>query len=120
MKKYNIPINNVVQHNHWSGKDCPKFLRSGSAGINWNGFITKVKQDTTVVAQCLKEKERQKEEAEMQKQLEAMQKQLNAAQSRVATLEKKVNVENDLVNSWADDDWKEACENGYYDGNRAA
>jgi N-acetylmuramoyl-L-alanine amidase len=43
MKKYNISIMNVVQHNKWSGKDCPRFLRNGSKGIDWNDFIGMLK-----------------------------------------------------------------------------
>ena len=42
MNKYNIPINNVVQHNKWSGKNCPANIRSGKP-INWNTFIDKIK-----------------------------------------------------------------------------
>lgn len=43
MKEENITINNVVQHNHWSGKNCPTNLRNGSKGINWGDFLTLVK-----------------------------------------------------------------------------
>ncbi|MEK3886512.1 N-acetylmuramoyl-L-alanine amidase [Bacillus sp. FSL K6-3431] len=39
MKKHNIPLTNVVQHNRWSGKNCPTNLRNGSKGINWLGFM---------------------------------------------------------------------------------
>jgi len=42
MKSYNIPIANVVQHNHWSGKNCPRNLRSGEKGIDWNDFINMI------------------------------------------------------------------------------
>lgn len=42
MMKYNIPIENVVQHNHWSGKDCPRRIRSGEP-YGWNAFLEKVK-----------------------------------------------------------------------------
>lgn len=42
MAKYNVPLSNVVQHNHWSGKDCPRNLRHGTKGINWNQFKTKL------------------------------------------------------------------------------
>ncbi|MDS9471369.1 N-acetylmuramoyl-L-alanine amidase [Sporosarcina pasteurii] len=38
MRDEGIPINNVVQHNHWSGKDCPHHLRKGDKGINWATF----------------------------------------------------------------------------------
>lgn len=43
MKKHNIPLSNVVQHNHWSGKNCPTSLRQNVYGITWNDFISKVK-----------------------------------------------------------------------------
>lgn len=44
MDKYNIPIENVVQHHKWSGKNCPLYLRSGSRGITWGGFKNLLKQ----------------------------------------------------------------------------
>ena len=43
MNKHNIPINRVVQHNYWSGKNCPNSLRNNVYGITWNDFINKVK-----------------------------------------------------------------------------
>jgi hypothetical protein len=43
MPKLNVPVENVVQHNHWSGKNCPSIMRSGSAGITWNDFINMIK-----------------------------------------------------------------------------
>lgn len=43
MLKHNIPIERVVQHNHWSGKNCPTSLRQNVYGITWNDFINKVK-----------------------------------------------------------------------------
>lgn len=42
MMKYNIPIENVVQHNHWSGKDCPRRIRAGEP-YGWSAFLEKVK-----------------------------------------------------------------------------
>ncbi len=42
MQKYNIPIENVVQHNHWSGKDCPRRIRAGEP-YGWTAFLEKVK-----------------------------------------------------------------------------
>uniref|UniRef100_UPI0024095D68 peptidoglycan recognition protein family protein n=1 Tax=Gracilibacillus dipsosauri TaxID=178340 RepID=UPI0024095D68 len=38
MAKYNIPISNIKQHNHWSGKNCPAQIRAGKEGISWNDF----------------------------------------------------------------------------------
>lgn len=43
-KKHNIPIGNVVQHNRWSGKNCPQMIRSGKP-YNWDTFISKVKKE---------------------------------------------------------------------------
>lgn len=37
MKQEGIGINNVVQHNHWSGKNCPSIMRSGKK-ITWSQF----------------------------------------------------------------------------------
>lgn len=41
MHIYNIPIENVVPHKHWSGKECPARLLSGMHG-GWDGFINQV------------------------------------------------------------------------------
>lgn len=38
MNKYNISASNVIQHQETSGKNCPKYLRSGEKGITWNDF----------------------------------------------------------------------------------
>nr|WP_269719698.1 MULTISPECIES: N-acetylmuramoyl-L-alanine amidase [Bacillus] len=37
MRDENISIENVVQHNYWSGKNCPKIMRSGS-NVTWIDF----------------------------------------------------------------------------------
>src|SRR5690625_539501 len=42
MDKYNIPANNVIQHNQASGKDCPRYLRAGTKGVTWSDFIAKL------------------------------------------------------------------------------
>jgi N-acetylmuramoyl-L-alanine amidase len=34
MREFGIPATKVVQHNHWSGKDCPRRLRS-NGGKEW-------------------------------------------------------------------------------------
>lgn len=38
MKKHGIPLKNVVQHNNWSGKNCPAQIRAGQSGITWADF----------------------------------------------------------------------------------
>lgn len=42
MKDYNIPLGNVVQHNHWSGKNCPHLLRAGKP-YGWETYLAKVR-----------------------------------------------------------------------------
>jgi len=46
MNKHNISIENVVQHNKWSGKNCPANIRSGKP-ITWNTFIDRIKNNKT-------------------------------------------------------------------------
>lgn len=42
MDKYKIPASNVIQHNQASGKNCPRYLRSGDKGIKWSDFKNKL------------------------------------------------------------------------------
>jgi len=44
LKRHGLTVDKVVQHNHWSGKDCPKELRSGEWGVTWDKFVADVKQ----------------------------------------------------------------------------
>ncbi|GHU59282.1 hypothetical protein AGMMS49975_26700 [Clostridia bacterium] len=51
-RAYGIPLQNVVQHNYWSGKNCPQMIRGGKP-YDWATFICKVTdnlfpQDTSV------------------------------------------------------------------------
>jgi len=41
-KKHNIPLENIVQHNHWTGKYCPQMIKD-SRPYSWTVFIDKVK-----------------------------------------------------------------------------
>ncbi|MBO0961652.1 N-acetylmuramoyl-L-alanine amidase [Neobacillus sp. MM2021_6] len=47
MVQFNIPLSNVVQHNHWTGKNCPRYLRSGEKGITWSNFIAMLENYNT-------------------------------------------------------------------------
>ena len=42
MFMYNIPIQNVVPHKFWSGKECPSRLLAGMYRWTWNRFIRTV------------------------------------------------------------------------------
>lgn len=37
MERHDIPLERVVQHNRWNGKDCPKTIRA-TAGA-WEAFL---------------------------------------------------------------------------------
>ena len=39
MAQEGIPLDRVVQHNHWSGKNCPTRLRTGYQGITWTDLL---------------------------------------------------------------------------------
>jgi N-acetylmuramoyl-L-alanine amidase CwlA len=43
LKHYGLGLDKVVQHNKWSGKNCPQYLRAGKHGFNWNWFMDRVK-----------------------------------------------------------------------------
>lgn len=44
MKEHNVPIEHVVQHNYWIGKDCPIDIRAGKFGLSWSVFLNQVKE----------------------------------------------------------------------------
>ena len=43
-KEHGIGLGNVVQHNHWNGKDCPYTIRHTAGG--WDNFLSLVKKST--------------------------------------------------------------------------
>src|SRR5690625_3263286 len=47
MDKYKISADNVIQHNKASGKDCPRYLRSGEKGVTWAQFKSKLSGKTS-------------------------------------------------------------------------
>lgn len=48
MAEEGIPLSRVVQHNHWSGKNCPTNLRNGSKGVTWEDFLAMVRDGETL------------------------------------------------------------------------
>lgn len=42
LKERRLNPSHVVQHNRWSGKNCPTNLRNGSKGPTWASFIARV------------------------------------------------------------------------------
>ena len=43
LKEENIDISRMVQHNYWTGKNCPEQIRACKNGICWSHFVEKVK-----------------------------------------------------------------------------
>ncbi len=48
MRQTGVPVDRVVQHKHWSGKDCPEQIRAGKAGVGWTAFLEMVRSASTV------------------------------------------------------------------------
>lgn len=45
MAEHSIPLERVVQHNHWNGKDCPRTIRNTPGG--WEEFLNLCKGNET-------------------------------------------------------------------------
>lgn len=48
LNEFNLPINKMVQHNHWSGKDCPRILRNKAHiknNMDWAYFVGLVNKE---------------------------------------------------------------------------
>ena len=45
LKYHNLKVTDVVQHNYWSGKNCPELLRSNTYGYSWDWFIGEIKKE---------------------------------------------------------------------------
>lgn len=43
LKEENIDISKMVQHNYWTGKNCPEQIRACKNGICWSHFVEKVR-----------------------------------------------------------------------------
>lgn len=55
LKEENIDISNMVQHNYWTGKNCPEQIRAGKNGITWVVFVEKVRGYLNGSSQEIKE-----------------------------------------------------------------
>lgn len=44
LKYYNLSVDKVRQHNAWTGKDCPAWLRSGKFGYTWTWFTKQISE----------------------------------------------------------------------------
>lgn len=48
LKEHKIPLNKMVQHNYFTGKDCPREIRAGKGGWTWSKFVAAVKSEMDV------------------------------------------------------------------------
>ena len=48
MEEHGIPLGNVVQHNRWNGKDCPKTIRATTGA--WEAFLALCRGETANVS----------------------------------------------------------------------
>lgn len=71
IKKYNLTVNDVVQHNHWYPKNCPSQIRAGREGITWAKFIKMVKEQDEEVTKTIETKPKQQTNAYIGKRVES-------------------------------------------------
>lgn len=45
LKDEKIPISKMVQHNYFTGKNCPRDIREGKGGWTWKKFVAEVKKE---------------------------------------------------------------------------
>jgi N-acetylmuramoyl-L-alanine amidase len=45
LKRHKLTLDRVVQHNRWSGKNCPAELRNGTWGVTWAEFLEMVRKN---------------------------------------------------------------------------
>lgn len=107
MKDEKIPIENVVQHNYYSGKNCPRIMRSGSI-IQWSSFIQVVKANLHPTTNS-------KEELTM-KQYEELKKLIDAQNKRIAELESQLGLKERVVSESHKFAWDWAQKQGLLNG----
>ncbi|WP_338554916.1 N-acetylmuramoyl-L-alanine amidase [Paenibacillus sp. KS-LC4] len=96
LRKLGLPITAVVQHNHWSGKNCPHTFRSRPGG--WESFLQQIKVLLGNAAEPEPEPEPEKPEGEGEPMTEAERQQFAALVKRVTELEAKHSM---TVPAWA-------------------
>lgn len=108
LKEENLTINDVVQHNHYSGKDCPKIMRSGSV-LPWSSFIQMVKSNLQPTPQKKKEELTLEQYEELKKLIEAQNKRIAELELHLGLKERAVSESHKVAWEWAE---KEGLMNG--------
>lgn len=106
MKDENLSLNDIVQHNDYSGKNCPRIMRSASV-VTWFEFKKMVEKE-------LKGGLTVSEAKKLQSQINELDRTIKALQS---TVDNKATARSDaLVSDWAKPFYDWAVENGLTDG----
>jgi N-acetylmuramoyl-L-alanine amidase len=107
LKDEGLTINDVVQHNYYSGKNCPRIMRSGSI-IPWSSFIQMVKSNLQPTPQ-------KKEELTLA-QYEELKKLIDAQNKRIAELESQLGLKERAVSESHKEGWEWAKKSGIMNG----
>lgn len=107
LKDEGLTINDVVQHNYYSGKNCPRIMRSVS-DIPWSSFIQMVKANLHPTTNS-------KEELTM-KQYEELKKLIDAQNKRIAELESQLGLKERVVSESHKFAWDWAQKQGLLNG----
>lgn len=107
LKDEGLTINDVVQHNYYSGKNCPRIMRSGSI-IPWSSFIQMVKSNLQPTPQ-------KKEELTLA-QYEELKKLIEAQNKRIAELENQLGLKERPVLDTHKTAWQWAEKEGLMNG----
>jgi N-acetylmuramoyl-L-alanine amidase len=114
LKEEGLTINDVVQHNYYSGKNCPRIMRSGSV-IPWSSFIQMVKSNLQPTPQK-KEELTLAQYEELKKLIEAQNKIIEVQIKKIDELEQKLGLKEREVSESHKEAWKWAKENGLLNG----
>lgn len=107
LKEEGLTINDVVQHNYYSGKNCPRIIRSGNI-IPWSSFLQMVKAN-------LQPTTNSKEELTM-KQYEELKNLIEAQNKRIAELENQLGLKERPVLDTHKTAWQWAQKQGLLNG----
>lgn len=104
IKEEKLTINDVVQHNFYSGKNCPRTMRAGNI-ISWSSFLQMVKESEELTVSQYNE---------LQSQISHLKAELMSLRT---LLNNKVNAHSTTpVADWAKDSYEWAVQEGLTDG----
>lgn len=54
--EHGLKVTDIVQHNNWNGKNCPREIRAGAYGITWSVFLSGVQKQVDELNKILNPK----------------------------------------------------------------